>query len=130
MVHESRLAPIIAAGKRYFDYVDYRSLPIDLQVRVISQQKSFPWIEDSELNSGTIQEPPAALYEPFENSPRAVLFVAQNAPWEVVRAAYKALAVKYHPDTGGSPEAFRRVQEAYEALQKEREERSGSGIKT
>lgn len=35
------------------------------------------------------------------------LKVARNAPPEVIRAAYKALSQKWHPDRNGDPEAHR-----------------------
>jgi DnaJ-class molecular chaperone len=48
------------------------------------------------------------------------LKVARNAPPEVIRAAYKTLSQKYHPDRNpGSPEAIRITQilnSAYEVL--------------
>jgi curved DNA-binding protein CbpA len=50
-----------------------------------------------------------------------VLGVTKDADPEVIIAAYRALAKKYHPDSGktrgtGSPERFRQIQEAYETL--------------
>lgn len=48
------------------------------------------------------------------------LKVARNAPPEVIRAAYKSLSQKYHPDRNpGSPDAMRIIQiinAAYEVL--------------
>ena len=46
------------------------------------------------------------------------LGVAVNASEEQVKDAYRLLAKKHHPDTGGDSELFRRVQEAYQAFQK------------
>jgi curved DNA-binding protein CbpA len=51
----------------------------------------------------------------------AVLGVAKDADPEVVRAAYRALAKKYHPDTSaagnnGSTERFREISAAYSVL--------------
>ena len=47
----------------------------------------------------------------------AVLNVSQSAEPEVIRAAYKTLALKYHPDTwkGEEPISDRRIQEINEA---------------
>jgi curved DNA-binding protein CbpA len=39
-----------------------------------------------------------------------------SAPPEVVRAAYKALAMKHHPDKGGSTELMQAINQAYERL--------------
>jgi curved DNA-binding protein CbpA len=48
------------------------------------------------------------------------LKVTEDAPQEVIRAAYRVLSLKYHPDTGsGSPQALRMMQtlnEAYDIL--------------
>ena len=47
------------------------------------------------------------------------LKVARNAPPEVIRAAYKALAQQYHPDRNSSPDApriMRIINRAYEVL--------------
>ena len=57
----------------------------------------------------------AQLHTHYDN-----LKVARNAPPEVIRAAYKTLSQKYHPDRNpGSPEAIRAIQiinSAYEVL--------------
>jgi hypothetical protein len=44
------------------------------------------------------------------------LFVTKSAPKEVIRAAYKALVMLYHPDHGGKADKFRMIQEAYDEL--------------
>ena len=45
-----------------------------------------------------------------------ILGVNPGAETEVVRAAYTALARKYHPDTGGSAQRMKEINEAYEVL--------------
>lgn len=44
------------------------------------------------------------------------LWLLDGAPLEVIRAAYKALALLHHPDRGGSHEAMVRINTAFEAL--------------
>jgi curved DNA-binding protein CbpA len=49
------------------------------------------------------------------------LAVARSADGDVIRAAYRVLAKRYHPDTATGPKEiaaahFRRIQEAYEVL--------------
>ncbi len=39
-----------------------------------------------------------------------------GSSWDVVRARYRELAMKHHPDRGGNIDNFRRIQTAYEAL--------------
>jgi hypothetical protein len=48
---------------------------------------------------------------------REILGVSLDASASDVKAAYYAAVKKHHPDLGGEPEAFARVQEAYESLQ-------------
>ena len=45
-----------------------------------------------------------------------VLQVRQNAEPEVIRAAYRALARKHHPDFGGKPERMAAINEAWAVL--------------
>jgi len=63
-----------------------------------------------------------------QEAPEKVLGVAMGAKLEEVRAAYKEKARLSHPDRGGSPEAFCRLQQAYLALTTEQASGSqGSG---
>jgi len=48
--------------------------------------------------------------------PHEVLDVAPDAPDNVVEAAYREKTKDHHPDHGGSPEAFQRLQRAKEAM--------------
>lgn len=45
-----------------------------------------------------------------------VLGVSPGAPTEVIRAAYRALMKKHHPDVGGDPERAKEIEEAYRNL--------------
>lgn len=51
-------------------------------------------------------------------NPDLVLYLAPGAPWEVVQAAYRALAGLHHPDRGGDTAKMQEINEAYEALKK------------
>lgn len=44
------------------------------------------------------------------------LGIDQNATVDDVKRAYRSLAKKHHPDTGGDAETFRQITEAYEVL--------------
>lgn len=50
----------------------------------------------------------------------ATLYVLPNAPKEVIRAAYRALAAIHHPDVGGDSERMIEINHAYAALCGER----------
>jgi curved DNA-binding protein CbpA len=39
-----------------------------------------------------------------------------DATQEEIKSAYRRLAGAHHPDRGGSPEVFRRIQAAYEVI--------------
>ena len=47
----------------------------------------------------------------------AVMWLRPGAPLSVVKAAYRALAPRHHPDGGGDPHAMRRLNDAYHILQ-------------
>lgn len=55
-----------------------------------------------------------------ERDPYDVLQVNKDAPMALIDAAYRALAKERHPDSGGSVEAFKELQAAYEAVKQER----------
>lgn len=44
------------------------------------------------------------------------LSVSQTAPIEVIRASYKALSQRHHPDKGGDPETMAAINEAWRWL--------------
>lgn len=56
-------------------------------------------------------------------APRRVLCVTDDAPFEVVQAAYRALVKLHHPDVGGDEEKFKDIQRAWEAIS-----RGGLGV--
>ena len=49
-------------------------------------------------------------------TPYEILGIPSSASDDEVRAAYRKLAMKHHPDRGGSPEAFQQVKDAYAKL--------------
>jgi hypothetical protein len=70
---------------------------------------------------GETYEDPEAEWTPPPPKPKAVdpyvtLHLLPSAPPEVVKAAYRALAVLNHPDKGGDEEAMKRLNEAYGRL--------------
>lgn len=65
--------------------------------------------------------------------PYTVLGVEPDADESVVRRRYRSLLKEYHPDQGGSREAFMRVRRAYEAVvsgEAERERAADGGTRT
>jgi len=45
-----------------------------------------------------------------------VLGISRNSDEQEIKRAYRKLAMKHHPDRGGNPEEFAKVQEAYDML--------------
>lgn len=50
-------------------------------------------------------------------SPYDILGVAKSASWEEIKKAHRKMAMKHHPDKGGNPADFRKIQAAYEILE-------------
>lgn len=51
-------------------------------------------------------------------SPHAVLGLSSDASHEEIKAAYRRMAMKHHPDRGGSQDKFQEIKVAYEQLMK------------
>lgn len=59
---------------------------------------------------------PMLMQWTYKESPQSVLGVSNNPTEAELKSAHKAMVMKYHPDRGGKPEDFRKIQEAYEYL--------------
>lgn len=94
-VHYSKLAFVAQLAKRLYQHVDWSSLPPAWQV--LACGGASPTVESGE-------------------DPYAVLHLLQSAPVEVARAAYRALALKAHPDHGGDELEMQRLNSAIEAI--------------
>lgn len=101
LVHYTWLGWLVHLARSYGYSIDYASLPTTWQLRAAGAQLS------GENGTSVLAE-----------SPYLKLHVLEDAPIEVVRAAYKALAQIHHPDAGGSAERFREVSDAYQAILK------------
>lgn len=66
----------------------------------------------------------AKIRSQMKDDPYVILGVDQGADIVVIKAAYRALAKKYHPDSGTTPDGkmMKRINLAYEAIMKERGE--------
>ena len=59
-----------------------------------------------------------ALPAPKQRDPWQVMGLRSDADAETIEAVYRSKAKRLHPDAGGSAEAFRELQEAYEAVKR------------
>lgn len=108
-VHWHWLGWVVPLARKYFNTVDYSELPSLWQMRAAGA--CIP------LDEAVMRE---VLEKNTESNPYEVLCIMPEAPIEIIQAAYKALAKKNHPDTGGSDESFRRIEEAYRKILKSR----------
>jgi hypothetical protein len=69
------------------------------------------WLTSDDAGERARKPHTSAKADPF-----ATLHLLPTAPMEVVRAAYKALAMKHHPDLGGDTQAMQRLNQAYREL--------------
>lgn len=60
---------------------------------------------------------------PSHKSYYDILGVSKTASADEIKKAFKKLAVKHHPDAGGSEEKFKEISEAYEVLSDEKKRR-------
>ena len=103
------LSEVIAYARHSFNHIDASSLPIKYQ-RVV--QKALQGFTESSSTSNKNNK----KYIIEEDSPYTTLYIEHGAPDFVVKAAYKALAFKYHPDRGGDTERFKAVTDAYNKI--------------
>ncbi len=62
------------------------------------------------------KERPPKPHAPAKVDAYTTLYLLPDAPAEVVRAAYKALAMKHHPDHGGDMVTMQTINAAYRQL--------------
>jgi hypothetical protein len=96
IVEESYVTVAVEIARRYFRVVEHRH-----EERAREQHSS--------TCSG-------AHYDP--NGAHSVLHLLSTAPPELVRAAYKCLALLHHPDHGGDVAKMQTINAAYEKLTK------------
>ena len=97
------LVEIAIVAASHFDDVRYFSLPNRLQNLVQAALSSNNFTPKSEMNT---------------DSNLHSLYLTEDAPKFLVKAVYKALAKRYHPDNQktGDEDEFKRVSEIYESL--------------
>lgn len=102
-VHWTKLPALASIARRCFAHVDWSSLPEEWQVYLVGG--SAPGVVDTSTP---------------QKNPYSVLFITEDAPLEVVRAAYKALAALHHPDVNGCVEKMAEINNAYAEIRKQR----------
>jgi hypothetical protein len=100
-VHWHWLPQVIGWARLHYEHVDWSQLPTEWQLRAAGA--AIP-------NGGSFRDED-------EESPFSALYVTEEAPPEVVTAAYRALAKIHHPDAGGDGRAFQKIADAYARIQ-------------
>ena len=59
-------------------------------------------------------------FSKIANSPYETLFLMVEAPSEVIKAAYKALSLLYHPDRGGDIKKMQELNNSYNQIKKQK----------
>jgi hypothetical protein len=95
-VYYTKLPELVGFAKKHYDHINWSTLPADWQMMAVG---------------GT-----AINIKPIEVDLYAVLFLTSNAPLEVIKASYKALALLHHPDHGGKVEDMVTINNAYEKI--------------
>ena len=101
----SVLGEVVCYARHLFNHIDASSIPIIYQEVV---QEALQGVLDKEKFNYNISKK--------DISPYSILYITPNAPDFIIKAAYKALAFKYHPDRGGDADKFQEVRSAYEAI--------------
>lgn len=70
----------------------------------------------SNLPPGSFTPPQTPADDP--NDPYVVLGVHKNTPPEIIRAVYMAWVKNHHPDVGGDPDTFKKINVAYDEIKK------------
>lgn len=91
---------IILYAAQVFDFIDYESLPVSYKFIAENAMCGVRITGDVEVSS---------FYK--------TLYLQPDAPEYLVKASYKVLAKKYHPD-GDTPDEqmFNKIKDAYEAI--------------
>lgn len=111
-------AAVVAITKHYFgnNYLDSTGGVAEPQSSAWIE-KFAVWIDRDEALYGKQKAPPPRE-APTAFDAHAVLFVTKDAPAEVIKAAHRVLSAKHHPDKGGDEELMKRINAAYQVLQK------------
>ena len=98
LVYWKQLRTVTEAAKRFYSHVDWSRLPGDWQL----------YLAGAEIST--------QIAVPEGPNPYEMLHLLDDAPLEVVKAAYKALARIYHPDNGGSEAKMAELNTAYSEI--------------
>ncbi len=98
--------------KDFYSWVDYCCTTFFAQIKRAGPGKQ-------QKAKGTPPPPPKPPKQSKEDEAFEALHLCSSAPPEVVKAAYRALAQKHHPDHQGDTATMQRLNQAYDLLSKQ-----------
>lgn len=101
-VHQEFLSRVVTIARSKSVVVDYHTLPDDIQILIASKRSTSNYTKSTQSYGDAY----------------SALHILPTAPEYVIKAVYRAMAKKHHPDQGGEAEEFRRITEAYKELVK------------
>lgn len=122
-VFETYAEQAVRLARKYWPLIDLNAYdsPEMAEERKRHQQWRQSQSGYGQQQSNQYRQQSSGQWQPGASSSRsdyAMLFVTDDAPPEVIKAAYKALAIKYHPDRGGDTVAMQAVNAAFDRLKK------------
>lgn len=108
--YEDQISQIFAEFKRKYEFKHRRTYSDYSSYGGQSRQKESGYYRQNQQNSRTTSQ--------TMDYARAceILGVSQSDDFEVIKKAYRKLALKYHPDRGGSEEKMKEINDAYEII--------------
>lgn len=105
--YEDQISQIFAEFKRKYEFKHRRTYS-DFSYSGQSRQKESGYYRQNQQNSRAQTMDYARACE--------ILGVSQSDDFEMIKKSYRKLALKYHPDRGGSEEKMKEINDAYEII--------------
>jgi hypothetical protein len=107
-VHRSQIVNLTQLAYSHFHHIDYSALSNDLQMKIVQERPRWRRIAPGNQSVDLTKPSKAEAYRE--------LYLTPDAPTFVVKAVWRVLAKKFHPDQGGDEEKFKQLKEAYEQV--------------
>jgi len=110
-IHQSYAVPLVQLAITKGVDVEYETIAVDLKGVIDKMSSEWRKAFSSENVAAAIEDRAKAKWF-------GVLYLTPDAPAFIVKAVWRALAQKLHPDAGGDEEVFKELNNAYEEVLK------------
>jgi hypothetical protein len=110
-IHKSYIVPILQLAVVKGEVIEYDSLPPELMKAVDKLKEEWSAAFSEKTLENVVQDHDKVKWF-------GVLYLTPDAPEFIVKAVWRALARKLHPDVGGDPEVFKELNNVYEEVMK------------